>query len=531
MAESNNAGQVFNIRDYLQIIIKRKWYLIMPTIIVPLVAILTTFFMMPTYQSSTKILLNEANVLPSVVEQEIGSRTQYRRQSSAEIQSKYYSQITSTAYLKSLIAKLDIPIPDEVKRTISEQVEGIDNIDIAELAENILISKIRDKIEVRVSGASIIGIAITTNTPMMAKKMTQTLAEIFLEESLAQELAGVQGNITFTEEQLSVYRDKLYRAQNDLKQFRQQIITSTVEEDTTTLSMNLNSIFSAVEALDSEIKSAEERKSELRINLRPHKIDLNAISLSAKTHNLQKSLMGTIPRLAELLGRYSWRDARVVALNQEARIISDSIRTEIENYVQGRYSSIPKYAQTDLIDYLMLDTNMEFIRTKSAEMSKSIGKIKSRLTRDPDIEVTLDRLQSEVDRYRELYDLFVKNSQFAAINQSAKTIEAESKYMIVQPADLPLEPVSPSRVKMLVLGVILGVVLGVGIILLLAILDDSYKKVDEVESELGLQVLATIPRLSTPYQTKNKERGLIYAGTVISVLLIAAIIYMKFRNG
>ena len=73
--------------------------------------------------------------------------------------------------------------------------------------------------------------------------------------------------------------------------------------------------------------------------------------------------------------------------------------------------------------------------------------------------------------------------------------------------------------------------LGVGIILIMVIMDDSFKKVEEVESELKLPVLATIPRLPTPYGLKRKERGLIYVGSVISLLLIAAIIFMKFKNG
>jgi uncharacterized protein involved in exopolysaccharide biosynthesis len=365
----------------------------------------------------------------------------------------------------------------------------------------------------------------------MARKMTQTLAEIFLEESLAQELVGIQGNISFTEEQLTVYRDKLFSAQNQLKNFRQSMIETSVDEDTTTLNYNLNSIFSAVEALDIEIGNAEQEMEELRIALYPHQIDFATISLPGTVTRQKQELMNTIPRLAEHLGRYSWRDGKVVALNQEAKDISVSIKGEIEDYVDRAFSSLPDYGQTDLSRYLMLGVDIEFMQTKSAAMGKSIGKIKSRLSKNPDVEVTLDRLQSEVDRYRELYNLFVQHSQYAAIDQSAKKIEAESKFMIVQPAELPLEPVSPSRVKMLILGVILGIVIGGGIIIILIMLDDSFKNIEDIEGFLGLPVLATIPLLATPYTAKKKERGFVYIGMAISALLMAAIIFMKFKNG
>ena len=532
MMDSGSQSQTFNIRDYFQLILKRKWFLVMPSIIVPLVAILATFFMPSEYQSSTSILIKEASILPSSVQRELnGGQSAYRRQTPSEMQNMYASQIKSTNYIRSLIAKLNIPIPDEVRNMVAEKVEGISDADINELAENQLISSLREKIDVSVSGSNIIEITVTSDNPIMAKKMTQTLAEIFLEESLAQELAGIQGNISFTEEQLAVYRDKLYNAQNELKQFRQSVIETSVDEDTSAVNYNLNSIFSAVEALDIEINSAEDELSNYRINLMPHKIDLNAINLPARAVKLKQDLMNTIPSLAELLGRYSWRDAKVVNLNKETKTISDSLRGEIATYVNSSYPSLPDYARQDLTNYLMVGINIDFMRNKSAAMSKSIGKLKSRLTRNPSIAVTVDRLQSEVDRYAELYNLFVQHSQYAAIDQSAKKIEAESKYMIVQPAEMPLAPVSPSRVKMLILGVILGLMLGVSIILLLVILDDSFKKVEEIESELSLPVLATIPLLSAPYRIKAKERGLIYAGTAISLLLIAAIIFMKFKNG
>jgi len=531
MPSTYDTAQSFNIRDYSQILIKRKWYLIMPTIIAPLAAILATFFIEPSYQSTTSILIKESNVLPPTVQRGLESTQRAYRQSSSEIENALSSQIKSTKYIRSLITKLDIQVTDNTRQMVAKQVAGMPDVSVAQLAEDFLVSSIRKKINVSVSGNNVVTISVDANTPTMARKMTQTLAEIFLEESLAQELVGIQGNISFTEEQLAVYREKLFNAQNQLKNFRQSMIASSVEEDTTTLNYSLNSIFSAVEALDIEINTIQEREDELRISLLPHQIDFAAINLPTAANNFKQELMTTVPRLAELLGRYSWRDGKVVALSHEAKNISDALKKSIKKYVTSAYNQLPAYAQNDLADYIMLGIDIEYMQNKSSAMGKSIGKIKSKLSRDPDVEVMIDRLQSEVDRYRELYNLFVQHSQYAAIDQSAKKIEAESKFMIVQPAELPLEPISPSRVKMLIMGIMLGAALGGGIIMIMVLMDDSFKKVEDVESYLDLQVLVTIPRLATPYTVKNKERGLVYVGTAISLVLIAAIIFMKFKNG
>ena len=105
MAEPAGSNQAHQLKDYAQMILKKKWYLIMPSIIVPLVAILATFFIKPTYESSTSILMKEANVLPPTVQQGLQSAQRVRMQSTSEIQNMIASQIKSAKYIKSLVAK------------------------------------------------------------------------------------------------------------------------------------------------------------------------------------------------------------------------------------------------------------------------------------------------------------------------------------------------------------------------------------------------------------------------------------------
>lgn len=525
-----NTAKTFDIREIWQLLVKFKWYLIIPVIIVPLTAILATFFIQPVYESSTSILIDESNILPPSVQRGLESRT-YRRQSTADIRNAMSNQIKSTKYIRSLIAKLDIPLPEWIRASAASKAAALSGVSEAELAENLLVQTIREQIEVGMSGSNIISISVQSALPVMSHKMTLTLAEIFLEESLAKDLAGIQGSISFTEEQLAVYREKLYNAQNKLKRFRQKMIAASVDEDTTTLNYNLNAIFSAVEAIDIDVSEAENEKSDIELILRVNGIEPTTITLPENIKKQKNHLMNTIPRLAELLGRYSWRDAKVVALNQETKDIITSIETEIQLHVDKIYVSIAPESVSDLSRYLILETNIEFMRTKISAMQKSVGKIKSRLSRDPAVEVSMDRLQSEVDRYRELYQLFVQHSQFAAIDQSAKKVESQSKFMIVQPAVMPLGPISPNRNQMLIFGVIMGIMIGGGVIFILMMLDDSFKRVEDVEEYLNLSVISTIPRISTPYTIKRKDRVLIYVGFTVSSILVAAILYMKFGNG
>ena len=73
--------------------------------------------------------------------------------------------------------------------------------------------------------------------------------------------------------------------------------------------------------------------------------------------------------------------------------------------------------------------------------------------------------------------------------------EAQSKYRIMEPASVPLYPVKPNRMKIGMLGLLLGIVIGGGAALLAELLDNSFKKVEDIEQILNLPVLATIPSI------------------------------------
>lgn len=65
--------------------------------------------------------------------------------------------------------------------------------------------------------------------------------------------------------------------------------------------------------------------------------------------------------------------------------------------------------------------------------------------------------------------------------------------VVIDVAELPRYPVSPSTTTVTTIGLLVGGVLGVGIIFLIAYLDNTIKTPDDVKKHLGIPVLGTIP--------------------------------------
>lgn len=78
----------------------------------------------------------------------------------------------------------------------------------------------------------------------------------------------------------------------------------------------------------------------------------------------------------------------------------------------------------------------------------------------------------------------------------------------VEEANLPSSPSSPNVMKNTLIGAILGILIAAGIAILIFILDDTVKTPEDVETYLGLNVLASIPVYEGENSSKKRVKGL-----------------------
>jgi len=298
-----------DIKSYWSIISRRKALIIIPLMIVPLVAFLMTYFMSPTYVSSVTILLSNPQVLPTTVERDFENRGGYDRISLEERRDSYFSQMTSTKYLRRLIAALNLPIPESVRKIVATTKANYPQISESELAENILADQLRSNVGVEMRTNNLIEVSYTASDPISAQKIVAALSDIFIEENLATELAGLTSSIAFSEEQLAFYKDRLKNAEDKLRNYRANLLTSSFGEDTSMTT--LREVSATVQALDLDISSQQDTQADLRTRLDEENIDLSLFSLPAEIIVKKDRLLTNASRLSDLLSHYDWRDVRI----------------------------------------------------------------------------------------------------------------------------------------------------------------------------------------------------------------------------
>jgi succinoglycan biosynthesis transport protein ExoP len=97
----------------------------------------------------------------------------------------------------------------------------------------------------------------------------------------------------------------------------------------------------------------------------------------------------------------------------------------------------------------------------------------------------------------------VANELAQVISEKAAEIIEVKNVSIIDVAKVPEEPIKPKKLKSMAVAALVGVLVGVLIIIILELLDNTFKKPEDVEKKLGTKVIGSVPQFEG-YKKKKK---------------------------
>jgi len=505
---NSNVEKGFDLREYWNLLLRRKWVLLIPFLTVTLISFAGSFLLARQYKSSTIVLISQSQLLSRPLENLVPgiSPTRSSREERQQRLATITNQIISTGFLRRLIYNLNLNQNPKVISAARKIRPKFPEISEKELVEKILIEELRRKIGVGFRGENLVEITVYSDRPKLAADMAKNLAQIFIEESLRYELLGVRGALDFSDEQLAIYKKRLEEAENRLREYKEETLKSYVDQSIVS-DTNVSAIVSVIDATKLEIKEFEDQKDFLKGKLSALKASDLSLPFSDNLKNLKDQLLNSVDEYISLLTKYSWRDAKVITLTEKTRTLLDQIEEEVKAVSQSQKGKLSSEVISLLESYTFNEINLNFLREKLRVLNQVVEGIKDRLVRIPYQEQTFRNLEQDVDSHRRIYEMFVSQSQGSQISQQVQQADAQNRFRVIEPASIPLNPVKPNRVKITLLGCLLGLAIGGGSVILSEFFDHSFRKVEEVEEYLGLKVLGTIPRIEY-LERLNKRKTL-----------------------
>jgi hypothetical protein len=190
-----------------------------------------------------------------------------------------------------------------------------------------------------------------------------------------------------------------------------------------------------------------------------------------------------------------------------------------EQLKSGHGSSKP----VDSPDYARLASELRALKQAEANLNSNIARNRGLLHSIPAAKATLDSLEREKFSQKTLYESMLARQGQSEVSKQMEVQDKSTVFRVVDPAIMPIKPVSPNRVKIILMGILAGIGGGLGLVLLRDQLDSTVKNVEMAKS-FGFPVLAVIPRIQDlqllVLRAKRDRKLYIFASAYFSLILV-----------
>lgn len=173
-----------------------------------------------------------------------------------------------------------------------------------------------------------------------------------------------------------------------------------------------------------------------------------------------------------LLEKYQPGHPLVEEVSQQLRSVNEELSSEIMRL---------RRLEEERLSAVTLETNA---------LSGIVAALHTNMEQLPEKKRTLEDLELARDQARKLYNVLVTRQEELGVENA--TDQRLSRVAVINPAGVPVQPISPSKARTILLGVALGVVAGIAAALLREFFDRTIKSPQELNSTLEIPVLASI---------------------------------------
>jgi uncharacterized protein involved in exopolysaccharide biosynthesis len=524
LKEEQPGGFRLNIEEYWRVVWRKKYFVIVPLLIAVAVSNVGTRFLIPVFEASTVVRVGErseaANAAPFMQD-----RAQ-RRSRDAETMARLNTDLTSSAFLDELIVRLGLSRDPNLMAAAERQRERLHpDITTEELVMRRLRGVITQRVRISRESPSTFRIAYSDANPEACYVIANAMTDLYVEVQQRQKIQGLQRVSDFSDEQLALYKERLQRSERNLEQFKNEMSKSIDASNPVTMT-NIGVAESIERRLVADVGEGNNILSNLQERLQTHIGEVpqaEHLLKDREVENLRDELLAQVH--AELLSQLQGAapsGTATLAHQQEINTTQQALLNRVTELIRIEFPDVHRDYRPLIDEYYYQMIQVASRERKLEKLREYIASYRRNLEMAPRWESELARLQTEVDSDRELYNRFKNSKTSTQISEAVQSTALGESVIVLEEARRPLAPVRPNKLKIIIMAVAFGLTLGVGGVLVTEVSDSSYRSVDEIENQLGLKVLGTVPRFESSkvwYDQSRFKRT--FAWVTVSVLVVA----------
>jgi len=476
-ASTGMSGYELNLEEYWQVIVRRRWIIVFCAVSIGIFSALFTWANQPpALYSSTASIKIEPSLNIAAFFMRGGSSQSFNDMTTQLV------LIQSYALMERVAQRLALIPPALTSEEIRANPDYVD-----------VVLDLKDSVDAEQDGnTGIINISVVSGNSNYAKDLAQAVADEFQTFNIEEKNKKVFEAKKFIQQQLLVVGDRLKKAEERVRDYRQKNHLSS--------SSSSEAVAKIVADLQQEYRQAIAHLSDLQFTLKELRLrvqrggwDYKAVSVpgnvGAYFDELNKRLVEMALKRTELSTNYTDAHPQIQELRQQAEDILGSMVDELAKQVT-------------------------LTQRRMQDIQNGMNSAERKYQGVPEQALELQRLQRSVNSNEELFGLLEKKYQEVLIKESEKIQEVS----LVRPAMLSRVRINPIKVSQTGLaGLILGLVLGLIVALILETMDTSVGTIEEVENFLEVPVIGFVPHLSheEAIELFSGEEGLETSGSAM----------------
>lgn len=473
--------------DYLDILRRRRWLILIPTLLVPVIAYLISLRLPNLYMSQTLVLVEQQKVPDSFVKPVVTEDLAARLATMQE-------QILSRTQLQPIIERFSLYQQEKGRVPMEDLVDR--------MRKAITITPIRSDAATRTGGMPGFYIAFVGDSPRQAHDVCAEITSMFVTANLKAREQSAQGTTEFLANQLSDAKRGLDEQDAKLANFKRKYLGQLPDQEQSNLTM-LGTLNSQLQAVTQNLTRSQQDKTYAESMLTQQRAAWQAsLSTANNPQNLEQQLAALQSQLISLQGRYTDDHPDVIKTKSEIAQVKKKM-AEADAAAANADKSSTKTAKDLLneppqLQQLRLQIHQldQMIAAASAEqqsLQRQIREYQARIQLSPTVEEEYKQLTRDYETAQKFYDdLLAKKTQSEMATDLERRQQGE-QFRVMDPPNLPEKPTSPDRPMFAAGGLFGGLALGLGLAFLLEMRDKSLRNERDVEFFLELPTLALMP--------------------------------------
>ena len=528
-------GKKYLPEDFVRIAWTRKWFLLIPTILVGGAAFIYSYFLPDQYRASTTIIVVPQRVPENYVRPTVTTDVGERLQTISQ-------QILSRTRLERIIEEFNL-YSEERQTLIMEDV----------------VERMRRDVSLNVAApgrrseeSSSFTVSYVAPQPRTAMLVAERLASLFVQENLQERELQADSTSQFLQAQLEDARRRLVEHERKLEDFRKahagrlpsqaqsnlQLLQNTqaqLQANAEGGNRDRDRLLVLETALSEAAEAAEAPVVTAGATADGEALGATALPVAQQLETARAALRGMELRLKP--DHPDIRRAKRVITELEAKAEAEALNAPVAPERTAAPTRTLPATVVNRIAAMRLEaqeirSRMETRRREEERLQKQLAAYTVRLEAAPALESELTELMRDYTTVQDSYTALLKKSEESKIAANLERRQIGEQFKVIDGARLPERPFSPDRNRINLMGLAGGFALGLAFVVLLEYRDTTLRTDMDVVTSLSLPVLAVIPAMTTAGERRRlKRRRIALAAAACAVLLVGvgAVVAWKLR--